>query len=72
MQICIACATKMKCVKNGVRVRWDGHWCYAGDHYRCETCGNSVISIMDSTQGFDDDGQLGQYFEMPVETGENR
>lgn len=41
--ICPECRRDMRCVKNGIIVRYSGVRCYAGDRYRCQECGGETV-----------------------------
>jgi len=45
MLICPKCKKELKCETNGVIVRYrkTGDHCYAGDLFKCPTCGYEVI-----------------------------
>jgi len=43
MQVCVGCKKEMRCKKNGIIVRWGTSHCYAGDSFKCPTCGNEVV-----------------------------
>jgi hypothetical protein len=43
MKICVTCRKEMKCIKTGAVAVWHGHHCYAGDKYRCESCGCEIM-----------------------------
>ena len=58
------CRSEMKCVKTGQFVRWDRHWCFVGDRYRCETCASEVVMDF-GREGFENAADLGDFLEMP-------
>ena len=43
MLICTNCKKEMQCERNGVVAVWNGSHCYAGDLYKCPTCGNETL-----------------------------
>ena len=44
MVVCRPCKKEMTCETNGVQVRYgSGTHCYAGDEFRCPTCGATVV-----------------------------
>jgi hypothetical protein len=44
MNVCIPCRKEMKCQKTGMAVRYheNGEHCYAGDIFRCPSCGAEI------------------------------
>jgi DNA-directed RNA polymerase subunit RPC12/RpoP len=48
MIICVDCKKEMKCMKNGVKVRYGADHCYSGDLYECQSCGKEVINTNDN------------------------
>ena len=55
--ICVACATEMKVIKNGVIVRSNKRWAYRGDKLICLNCHREVVTI-NTANGFELFGDL--------------
>jgi hypothetical protein len=51
MVICKICTNEMKCIKTGVKVRYNesGNHVYSGDEFGCPTCDNRSIVISSSS-----------------------
>lgn len=49
MLICCECAREMRCDKNGIGADFgDGH-VYAGDRFKCPSCGRAIIKANDGS-----------------------
>lgn len=48
MIVCSTCRKEMTCVSTGVMVLFGQHHAYAGDEFKCKSCGNTTISTNSS------------------------
>lgn len=44
MLVCVKCRKEMRCIENGVGTDFGNGHVYAGDKYRCKSCGFEIIS----------------------------
>ena len=44
MKICAKCKVEMRCVKNGIIVRFGEDCCYSGDAYECPDCHAKIVT----------------------------
>ena len=47
MNVCASCRVEMQCVKTGVRCVFGTDHVYAGDKFRCPSCGGEFIHCND-------------------------
>lgn len=40
---CVPCGVRMRCEKNGTRIRYTDHQIQNGDLYRCPSCGHRIV-----------------------------
>ena len=68
MIVCPKCKKEMQCEKNGTTVRFGtGEHCYAGDLFKCPTCGGEAI-VTKPTPYYDQDCKSAQPHDVWMDT----
>ena len=62
--ICVKCKKELRCIENGVVVRWNKNWCRVADKYVCSVCGYELLLFPVDQEGHKDASRFGEHFEI--------